>query len=270
MVKLILSHKLVFSLIFLIMLTVSSTLYFYTLNKSLKREYECFILSSKTEIQNKQASIDSLKQKPDSLQNYKVFVRDLKNVEVENKNLISFLNRNIILLKNNISILKDDTIIKKVIVFKDFDSNFIKVPFKESLRGIHVSGKTSYEVKTKIKGFYLNISRDAYNIQSYLYFNPVDSTVSNTISIDGEKILSSTVLDASLHKLILTGLPRKKSFLDQFEGGVNLIYNKDTNLDLGAFISYGFFNNYSISASRSFANWEIKAEYSKTLHDWLK
>jgi len=270
MIKLILSHKLVFFLMFLVVLTVSSTIYFYTLNESLKREYECFILSSKTDIQNKQAFIDSLKQKPDSLQNYKVFVRNLKNVEVKNKDLINFLNKNIVLLKNNISILKDDTMIKKIIVFKDFDSSFVKVPFKGSLKGVHVSGETNYEVKSKVKSFCLNISKDAYNIQSYLYFNPTDSTISNAVSVDGEKVLSNTILDADLHKLILTGLPRKKSFLDQFEGGVNLIYNKSVNLDLGAFISYSFFDNCNISASRSFTNWEIKAGYSKTLHDWLK
>jgi len=225
----------------LIIISVGLWVKINSLNKELQDSKDSLLVFN----QNNKAFEDLLKQKADSLQNYAVFVANLKNKYKS--------------LENKYSILESEynILIDSIEVLNGIAQGFIKgekviVEFKGKKSKAMYNGSTTFDLKTKDASHSLNLYFDPISIKSLIYLDNND-IIKNLIYADGQLItLAKTEIDSNIYLRIKKEIENisndnqyKPGFFDKLSIYINTygIFNiNTTEKEVNKIVNFELFN----------------------------
>jgi hypothetical protein len=241
-----------------LLIAIITTLYSY--NKHLELKITDLIIDNKQSEQNRLAYIDSVNRLPDSIQIYKVFVRELENnlKDTNNKN-----KRTLTLLHNKIIIL-EDTIRFLRAKIEDFesgnegtDSAFVKFKMFRENELVQVYGDAVVFTIKKTGDYQLSIVNKEKTLHNYLDFDFNDSLITSFTSInDGQKIKSFTTVSPALQSMLIRNVDNISNYKRKWFYGaeIGVITNdfNDYQIIPELFLEYNILDNFKIRSKAGY------------------
>jgi len=241
-----------------ILLGIITGLYAY--NKHLTSKINDLIINNKRIEQNHLAYIDSINQLPDSVQIYKVFIKEIENELISNQNKnkkqVTLLYNKIVILEDTIRFLraKIDSIESGN---EGTDSAFVKFKMFQENELVKVFGDAIVYIVKKTGDYQLSIVDKEKTIVNYLDFDVKDSLITSFTKINnGQFIKSFTTVSPALQSMLIKNVdvisPYKRKWF--YGAEINVITNNFNDYPIvpELFLEYNILDNFKIRSKAGY------------------
>jgi len=263
-------NNLLTKLLLIVILIISAVgIYLYVQNQNLKRDNINKENSIEVLHQNSEAYKNSINQKIDSIQNFALYVSNLKD-----ENLLQASKYN--LLKTTFTVLQDSLVKLSGNATSTVSDSTIRVSFNGEKNSIRYNGYTEYYPINKKSMYDISLYQAPLSISSLVYLDSSD-IIRNEIYANGKYLQNAkTEIDSSIYLKIMSKSNNNlnnPTFFDRLQLFGNIEYNNDSKLmNLNYGIVYQFSNGFSPYVEKQSVNSSLifGLGYIKSIRDFLK